>query len=66
MVFKKSINNNMKCIADVCVVPMGVGVSVSPHVAACQKVFEDAGLSYQMHAYGTNLEGEWDDGVCVR
>jgi uncharacterized protein (TIGR00106 family) len=50
----------MKVIIDLCVVPMGVGVSVSEYVAACQQVLEEAGLSYQMHAYGTNIEGEWD------
>ncbi len=50
----------MKVIVDLCVVPMGVGVSVSRHVAACQKVIEDAGIDYKMHAYGTNIEGEWD------
>ena len=51
----------MKVIIDLCVVPVGVGVSVSRHVAACQQVLEDAGLSYSMHAYGTNIEGEWDN-----
>ena len=50
----------MKVICDVCVVPVGVGVSVSAYVAACQRVIEEAGLSHQMHAYGTNIEGEWD------
>ena len=51
----------MKVIADLCVVPMGVGVSVSRHVAACEKVLRDAGLKIHLHAYGTNIEGEWDD-----
>ena len=50
----------MKVIADLCVVPMGVGVSVSRHVAACERVLRDAGLTIQLHAYGTNIEGEWD------
>lgn len=50
----------MNVIVDLCVVPMGVGVSVSRHVAACQKVIEDAGVEFKMHAYGTNIEGEWD------
>ena len=50
----------MKVIADVCLVPIGIGVSVSREVAACQKIFRDAGLSIQLHAYGTNVEGEWD------
>ena len=51
----------MKVIADLCVVPLGVGVSVSRHVAACEKVLRDAGLKIHLHAYGTNIEGEWDD-----
>lgn len=51
----------MKLIADFCVVPVGVGVSVSEYVAECQRVFEDADVEYAMHAYGTNVEGEWDE-----
>ncbi len=51
----------MKVLVDVCVVPMGVGLSVSPYVAECQNIFEAAGLEHQMHGYGTNVEGEWDD-----
>ena len=51
----------MKAIADVCVVPIGVGVSVSEYVVVCEKVFREAGLAPQLHAYGTNVEGEWDE-----
>ncbi|EMI52008.1 MTH1187 family thiamine-binding protein [Rhodopirellula sallentina] len=51
----------MKVIIDLCVVPMGVGVSVSQYVAECQKVLQEAGLKHQLHAYGTNIEGDWDD-----
>ena len=47
-------------MVDLCVVPMGVGVSVSKHVAACEKVLSDAGLKTHLHAYGTNIEGDWD------
>lgn len=50
----------MNTILDLCVVPMGVGVSVSKYVAACEKVLKDAGLKTQLHAYGTNIEGDWD------
>ncbi len=50
----------MKVIVDLCVVPIGVGVSLSPFIAACQKVLADAGLKTRMHAYGTNIEGEWE------
>lgn len=50
----------MKVIADLCVVPMGVGVSVSKYVTACEKVLKEAGLKTKLHAYGTNIEGDWD------
>ena len=50
----------MKVLADLMVVPMGVGVSLSPYVAACEKVLSEAGLHTRLHAYGTNVEGEWD------
>ncbi len=50
----------MNVILDLCVVPLGVGVSVSRYVAACQRVLTDAGLQPHLHAYGTTIEGEWD------
>jgi uncharacterized protein (TIGR00106 family) len=50
----------MHVIVDVCVIPLGVGLSVSKYVAACERIFADAGLHTQLHAYGTNVEGEWD------
>ncbi len=51
----------MKALVDLCVVPLGVGVSVSKYVAACEKILLDAGLSFQLHANGTDIEGEWDE-----
>ena len=51
----------MKVIMDLCVVPIGVGVSVSEYVLACHQVLKKAGLKTQLHAYGTNIEGEWDE-----
>jgi uncharacterized protein (TIGR00106 family) len=50
----------MKVIVDLCVIPIGVGVSLSPYVAACEKVLTQAGLKTVLHANGTNIEGEWD------
>lgn len=51
----------MKVIVDLCVVPLGVGVSVSQYVTECQKILTDMGLKTHLHAYGTNIEGEWED-----
>lgn len=50
----------MHIIMDLCIVPLGVGVSVSSYVAECHRVLQAAGLKTQLHAYGTNIEGEWD------
>jgi uncharacterized protein (TIGR00106 family) len=51
----------MKVLVDLCVVPLGVGVSVSTYIAACEKVLTGAGLKTSLHSYGTNIEGEWDE-----
>ena len=51
----------MNVMIDICIVPLGVGVSVSEYVTACQKVLQKSGLKHQMHAYGTNVEGDWDE-----
>lgn len=51
----------MKVIVDFCIVPMGVGLSVSKYIAECEKILNEAGLKTMLHAYGTNIEGEWDD-----
>ena len=50
----------MNVIVDIAIVPIGVGVSLSKYVAACEKVLIDVGLKPQLHANGTNVEGEWD------
>lgn len=51
----------MKAIVDLCIIPMGVGVSLGSYIAACEKILLEAGLKTKLHAYGTNIEGEWDD-----
>jgi uncharacterized protein (TIGR00106 family) len=47
-------------IADFCVIPIGVETSLSKYIAACQSVLQASGLNYLMHAYGTNVQGPWD------
>jgi uncharacterized protein (TIGR00106 family) len=51
----------MRVLVDVSVVPLGVGLSLSPYIAECERIFQAAGLKTALHAYGTNVEGEWDD-----
>jgi len=50
----------MNVIVNLCIVPIGVGVSLSPYVAVCEKILSDSGLKCVLHANGTNIEGEWD------
>ncbi|MGD2165186.1 MAG: MTH1187 family thiamine-binding protein [Anaerolineae bacterium] len=50
----------MRVIAEVTVVPIGVGVSLSKYVAVCERVFAETGLTVELHANGTNVEGNWD------
>ena len=50
----------MNVIADVCIIPIGIGVSVSAEIAVCEQIFKEAGLTTRLHAYGTNIEGDWD------
>lgn len=50
----------MKVIVDFCLIPLGVELSLSPYIAECERIFKDMGLSHQLHAYGTNIEGEWE------
>jgi uncharacterized protein (TIGR00106 family) len=51
----------MKIIIDLCVVPIGVGVSLAKYIVACERVIAKAGLKSHLHANGTDIEGEWDD-----
>ena len=50
----------MKVHADISIIPIGVGVSLSKYVAACERVFREAGLDARLHAFGTEVEGDWD------
>ena len=48
----------MKAVAEVQVIPIGVGVSVRREVRRAHEVLREAGLTVALHAYGTNVEGE--------
>lgn len=51
----------MKAVAEIQVIPIGVGVSVRDEVKRAHGILADAGIHAQLHAYGTNVEGELDD-----
>ena len=51
----------MKVILDLTIIPIGVGLSMSKYIAECEKVLSASNCKTQLHANGTNIEGEWDD-----
>jgi len=48
----------MKAVAEVQVIPIGVGVSVRREVQRAHEILKASGLRVELHAYGTNVEGE--------
>ncbi len=48
----------MKATAEVQVIPIGAGVSVREQVKRAHAILEESGLQAELHANGTNLEGE--------
>ena len=51
----------MNAIAEFTIIPIGVGISLSKYVAVCEQILESTNLKYELHANGTNLEGNWDE-----
>lgn len=52
-------------LLDFSITPLGKGESVSPYVARCVRIVENARLPYRLHAMGTTVEGEWDEVLSV-
>jgi uncharacterized protein (TIGR00106 family) len=50
----------MQVIVDFTIVPVGTGVSLSGYIAEVERVLRRSGLHHELHANGTNVEGEWD------
>jgi uncharacterized protein (TIGR00106 family) len=48
----------MKAVAEIQVIPIGVGVSVRREVQRAHELLRASGLRAELHAYGTNVEGE--------
>lgn len=51
----------MKIIAELSIIPLGVGLSLSEYIAECEKILNDRNLTIQLHAEGTNIEGEFNE-----
>ncbi|MBT9164961.1 MAG: hypothetical protein DDT23_00972 [candidate division WS2 bacterium] len=50
-----------KIIAEVSIIPLGAGTSISWLVAEAVKVLQESGLKYQLTSMGTIIEGPWGE-----
>jgi uncharacterized protein (TIGR00106 family) len=51
----------MYVILSFTLVPINAGMSLSKYVAETERILEKSGLTYKLHANGTNVEGDWDE-----
>lgn len=51
----------MKIIAELSIIPIGVGLSLSTYIAECERILRNKDLTIQLHAEGTNIEGELNE-----
>ncbi|CAG8640126.1 616_t:CDS:2 [Ambispora leptoticha] len=55
----------MYCIVDFSIIPIGVEPSLSKYIAETLKILDKAGLTYKLHAKGTNIEGELGEVMAI-
>lgn len=48
----------MNVTADLSIIPIGSGVSFSKFITECEHILQDKNLKIQVHAEGTNIEGD--------
>lgn len=53
----------MKIIAELNIIPIGIGTSLSKYIAECERILQSANLKIELHAEGTDIEGEYNDVV---
>jgi uncharacterized protein (TIGR00106 family) len=55
-------------VMELTIIPLGSGRSLSGAIAGLVEIVEDSGLDYRMTAFGTLIEGTWDQltGVAKR
>ena len=56
-------------LAEISIIPIGEGVSISSYVARTANIIDESGLDYRINPMATVVEGEFDQimsGVCRR
>ncbi len=52
-------------VMELTIIPLGRGRSVSGDIAELVRIIEGSGLDYRMAAFGTLVEGSWDQLVAL-
>ncbi|CAG8470927.1 13977_t:CDS:2 [Funneliformis mosseae] len=55
-----STNKPSHVLADLCITPMGVEPSTKDYIKECVTILQKSSLNYNVHANGTNFEGNFD------
>jgi len=50
----------MRIAAELSVVPISGDPSLADYITACERILDEAGLPTELHAFGTDVEGDWD------
>lgn len=50
----------MKILAEVCVIPLHGSISLRKEIAVAHDILKNTGCHVELHAYGTNIEGDYD------
>jgi uncharacterized protein (TIGR00106 family) len=48
-------------LAEVSIIPIGIGSSIGDKLAEVLKIIDASGLPYKVNPMGTVIEGEWDE-----
>ena len=51
----------MKITADICIIPISGSISLRKEISVAHQILKDTGLPVQLHAWGTNIEGDYDE-----
>lgn len=50
----------MNITAELSIIPIGTGLSLSKYIAECERILDKEKLKIQIHSEGTNIEGNFD------
>ncbi len=53
--------DKLNVVADISIAPVGAGTSLAPYVQTCADIFAQHHLKVITHAFGTNVEGSWNN-----